>query len=244
MKKLFLIIISFIICDSLSCAENYAFLNSVDSVLAIIDTVKWKDGVVVDSHTSCMEFEKSNGYKGRMIKNKIVINELCRLFRHLEATSPKKIKTKSKFYFFSSDTIIATACIDVKYCLVDGDMYVTSPAIISYINDIRDFGEERIWYGQKSRQDVMEKGKEYIDNFIETHIDKNSTMRIRGYCHADAMGNVVFVKIVNGKDLPVSQDSLSELEKIIIKHVKWNINKERNIADMLPFSILTNKNFK
>lgn len=69
-------------------------------------------------------------------------------------------------------------------------------------------------------------------------IKENNEVRIRGYCHADTKGNVVFVKIVNKKTTLIPSDYILELERIIKLHVKWNINKERNIADMIPFSIV------
>lgn len=236
MKHFIYFFIAFILFPLSVNADDGDIFCKIDSVLTMIDS---RRGIIIDSPVSCTDFESYYGTKGRMIKDQAVINELCGHLKLLEKTHTQRFQPRSKIYFFSSDTIIATACIDTRFCLIDGEMYVTSPLLLSYMDSISGLGTERTWYGVEREMDCIVSGIEHIQKFNDRHASLlHDIKRIRGFCHADTKGNVVKVKIITGRDTPIPSDIILDLETVIQRYLKWNVNKERNVADMIPFSIM------
>lgn len=218
-------------------SDEVEALKSIDSLFIQTDN-RWD--VLADPPVSCMNFESFFGRKGRMITEPSIVDGLCKSIMFLKKSKHQKINPRCKIYFFSSDSIVTTACIGRKNTLFNGEVYITEPSLILYIDSISGMGTEKTLSITDKVDNHITEGLDSILGFINLHMNvfKNQEVySLKGFCHADPDGNVLSVEITNKFKKYIPDDIIIEIKKLFKKHVKWNANKERMMTDMMLFRI-------
>lgn len=220
----------------------YAIDFKVDSILVF--SLKWD--VLYCPDISCANFfDYTNGDSCYIIKDEVEINDIIKSLDKLEKTNVTRIDVRSKMYFFSSDTIVCTACTGNNGTLLDGVFYRESEELKKRLINLKKLTKCTLKKGNK--KDYIEHGKKKLLHKIK-QIEKikqkciyvtNEPTLIKGYCTANTVGKTIKVALIS-KDAIVTKRMIKKLENIFKKHIIWNVNKERITSDIIPIRIIIN----
>lgn len=237
MKRTILILL-FLLVSIIQKADNNSHIY-IDSVY-IVQKVCWD--CITDPPVSCIDKDSNFIINGYRLTNKQDIKILIEMFDSLKISNNKYIDTKFKMYFYISDTIKITACIDQYHTLTQGNIYKTSSDIIHFIDSIiNNFDETPLRIRHNKYENKIISGKEELRallKYTRNNIAKNKILHdnlfIKIVCSIYKNGNTVRAKIYCDKEIIkiLPRSFIKRIETLFIKKIKWIPNNERQYSDI------------
>ena len=221
--------------------EIYAIDFKVDSILVF--SLNWD--VLYCTDISCTNFfDYTSGDSCYVIKDEVEINDIIKLLDKLKKTNTTRIDVRSKLFFFSSDTIVCTACTGNNGTLLDGIFYRESEDLKNRLLNLKNL--TKYTFKKDKRKDKIEHGKKKLLHKIR-QIEKikkkynyitNEPILVKGCCIVNAKGKTIKVTLISNDVIVVTKRRIKELEDIFKKHIIWNMNNERMSSDIIPIRII------
>lgn len=231
----------------LQSLQSYAQVikyNDVDSVL--IKRMDWNINELRDPPLTCATFEEYGTKEGYIIDKTHNIKEirrLCKELGNMTVSQPNVMDVRCKLYFYISDTITCTACIDYNTTLLDGSYYKTTPRLRKTIDNMASKYKEKVFVGKQTvrNADSIISGRDSLINYLKEQMPlilknntKDSSTIICISCNVDKHGNTVNAYIRQDKGVNKIPSSIINHIKAICKDViRWNANKERTVFDVI-----------
>lgn len=233
-------------------AQSKDFID-IDSIF--IKRMPWNIDELRDPPLTCMTFEEYGSAVGFMIKKEHSIQEISRLYKELKKmpeSKPNVMDVRCKLYFYQSDTIVFTVCIDYFTTLLNGYYYKTTPQIRKIIDHLTNKHKHDVYENKqiKKSENSIVAGKDSLINYLQNQMDfifRNSTkcnsITIRISCNVNKQGETINVFVhQNNSVYKIPENTVNHIKAIFKNEVRWNINKERTKFDIIPLSIkLLNK---
>ena len=218
-----------------SCMAGASNHSVIDSV--VIKKIPWHIQTPVD--VSCAYFESEIKPEEYYICDSRIIDSILKKIMSLEQSKGETLNVRCKMFFYSSDSLYNTACMDEKHILYDGVLYNASPDLIRIVDNLHGVGvindnknhncisNTRIFpfkNGKDSLFQYIEKQSERIIPFIkrEIHIDV--------MCSINSKGETLDVKIKTDRDDSNNYET-EQLKKVLsdifMNEIRWIPNKER-----------------
>ncbi len=196
---------------------------------------------------SCMDFfNHVADMECYSVNDKAKITQLLSCLNNLASAEAERIDVKCKILFYSSDTLIYSACIGESKTLFDGFYYKNTEELKNILFDVIKNSRSKKIKIPNSNKNVIVNGKSILSKRLkkiseEINVDLN--IYIRGICKADKNGKIVFVKLVqNPFVISNINRRVREIERTFRKKIKFNKNKERMVSDVIPITIKVTKN--
>lgn len=245
-----------------ACAHASDFrLLSIDSIIVLIDEL-WGDTCIIsDPPVTCLTFREYSQTKRYVLRS----GDSGTTFRHLcdeldvlpkcqQGKAPMDVRCK--MYFFSSDTVMFTACVDRYKTLLDGEYYLTTKRLHKVIDEMAKMRETGVADHVKAcdKHEIVA-GKDSLLCFLQKRIlllfecsAKADSVDVLLSCMADGKGRNVRAYVsqvlIDGVRMKVPEAFAEELKGFINKVVRWNENKERTIFDLMPIRVSFSLNEK
>lgn len=208
----------------------------------------WNSDKLYDPALSCMGFDKycnSSGYVLRRKTDNEIMSQLFRELNKLLKVKERMMDVRCKIYFFSSDTLVFTACIDERSTLFNGRFYCTTMALKKLIDDISNaYDYEKIKNNNKKDNNKIISGTDSLRNFINMHVtpllNNEDSLYLHGVVYVDNSGKVEKVNIrqtVRGTSI-IPQDVITQFNCVYKNIIRWNTNKERTRFEPIPINML------
>lgn len=227
--------------------------KDIDSVF--VKKTDWNINELRDPPLTCTTFEEYGTKEGYIINKEHNIKEikqLCKELENMPTSKPKVMDVRCKLYFYTSDTIAFTACIDYHTTLLDGCYYKTTPCLRKIIDNMTNKHKEKIFEHKQMRKDAdrIISGKDSLINYLKEQMPlilknntKDSSATICISCNVDKHGNTVNAYIRQDKGVNKIPSNIINHVKAICKDViRWNANKERTVFDIITKRIELIKN--
>ena len=231
---------------SLLMASLHVQSARVDSLL-----IRFNDWDTQTIHVStCSNFESLRGYnKEIMVSETIYVDSLKYLLSDLVETDDEYFPVSCKIYIFDTDTVRKKICMNKKYVIQNGKMYVNNDSIVSFVNNL--IAQHSLSDSKRFIPDIM--GANYIGGIqnlynllyekigefsVSADYKGNMIMNIR--CKADKNGKTTDVKIsiVNPKKPSNKECSIvRKLAKYIKDNIFWEEDTERGPFDWISFPL-------
>lgn len=241
MKQTILILFLLLSISGKADNDNHIYIDSV----YIVQKVCWD--CLTDPPVSCIDKDSDFIRNGYRITNKQDIKMLIGMFNSLKISNNKYINTKFKIYFYTSDTIKRTACIDRYHTLTQGNIYKTSSNIIHFIDSIiNNCAETQLKIIHNKYENKIISGEEelrallkYTRNNLAKKKIPYDNIFIKIFCSIDKNGNTVRTKIYCDKEIIkiLPRSFIKRLENLFIKKIKWTPNNERQYSDTQPLKL-------
>ncbi|MDE5986304.1 MAG: hypothetical protein K2H16_03360 [Prevotella sp.] len=233
----------------------------IDSVLVLVDE-HWGDTCILsDPPVTCLTFREYSQTKRYVLRS----GDSGMTFRHLcdeldvlpkcqQGKAPMDVRCK--MYFFSSDTVMFTACVDRYKTLLDGEYYLTTKRLHKVIGEIAKMRETGAAdYVKTCDKHEIVAGKDSLLCFLQKRIPllfgcsaKAGSVDVLLSCMADGKGRNVRAYVsqvlIDGVKMKIPEVFAEELKGFINKVVRWNENKERTIFDLMPIRVSFSLNEK
>ena len=250
MKEYLLIILFCTLSLSLN-AQDVRLHSDIDSLYVMFE--KWyDDGTIKSSFMTCTDFDEFGTKDGYVLRKGIDDNMIFSLRREIELlqeSTELPMEVKCKMYFYSSDTLVNTICIDEIRVLLNGFYYKTTQGLRNIIdrivscNNSKNKVKRKITYRSDTNYKIS--GMDSVYSYLRSQIPLLSdlseicdTLDITIASRVDRKGNTIFANsfLLKRKDNKciMPEKILQHLNEMFKNMVKWNPNNERTKFDILP----------
>lgn len=211
--------------------------------------------LLTDSDVSCYNFEDCLHFQEYSITDKKMIESINKVLQKLKPSRSQVLNVRCKLYFYSSDSLMYTLCIDPKSSLIEGNLYKTPSRLLRVIDKITDCYAPSGGVSTKTRHShffPFPNGRDSLYQFISQQNQfikyVNDSISLGVLCKIDKEGNTINVVVKNlGRENQVLFDDLKiNLCELFLKEIKWIPNKERYPYEsiVIPIKIYGNVNTK
>ena len=230
------------------CAYSQDLTDSI-----VVRKAPWL--LLTDSDVSCYNFEDCLPFQEYSITDKKKIRSINKVLKKLKPTRSQVLNVRCKLYFYNSDSLMYTLCIEPKRSLIEGNLYKTPSRLLRVIDKITDCCTPSGGVPTKTKYShffPFPNGRDSLYQFIsqQNQFTKyvNDSISLRVLCKIDKEGNTIDVVVKNlGKKTLVLFDELKKnLCEFFLEEIKWIPNKERYPYDsiVIPIKIYGEVNTK
>lgn len=245
MKFIICLLVSFTFVQANAQSKDFIGIDSI-----FIKRMPWNVDELRDPPLTCITFEEYGSAVGFIIKKEHNAQEISRLYKELKKmpeSKPNVMDVRCKLYFYQSDTIVFTACIDYLTTLFNGCYYKTTPRLRKIIDHMTEKHKHKVFENKQinKSENYIIVGKDSLINYLQDQkhsIFRNSTKRdsviIWISCNVNKQGETInaFVRQSNSVN-KIPESTINHIKAILKNVIRWNINKERTVFDIITKGI-------
>ena len=201
---------------------------NVDSI--VVKHVPWD--LMLPATITCHDFEDGLAYEQYCITDHAIIAKMIKEIGKLKEAKFKYMDVRCKLYLFSSGKQCTSACIDSKYVLYDGGLYLLSPTLKGLLDEITSIpgkGKHMVMESSTERYIPFIGGLDSLKSYLLSqseelykHICRPISLVV--ICQIDSQGKTLNVKIKNKDNIPLDGDTkalTAKLAKIFVNEINF-----------------------